>query len=205
MQSDVLSQQAKPLVAAGLRSRILLPTDADYTVRIDSYWCNNAKLKPACIIQPHSTDEVAKAVAALTRARQRFAVRAGGHNNSTGSNNITDGVTVDLGMLNSTQYDPDTQTARIGPGSKWKHVYEELEKYGRVVAGAREAEVGVGGFLLGGGNTFYTPRYGFGCDNVVADEVVLADGQVIVAAAEGEHSGEHFLLLRPICRMTEMS
>lgn len=109
--------------------------------------------------------------------------------NWAGSNNIADGVTIDLGFLNLTQYEPDTKTVCIGPGAKWKDVYAELEKYGRVVVGAREAEVGVGGFLLGGGNTFYTPRYGFACDNVIAYEVVLADGRIVTTNAEGEHSG----------------
>lgn len=193
---ESVCQQAKPLVAAGLQSRILLPTDAEYTTRNESYWCNNAKLKPACIVQPRSPSEVAQALTAIVKARQVFAVRAGGHMNWAGSNNITDGVTIDLGFLNSTHYDADTQTARLGPGTKWKHVYAELEKHGRVVVGAREAEVGVGGFLLGGGNTFYTPSHGFACDNVVAYEVVLADGRIITADAEGEHRGVYSVYFR---------
>lgn len=118
-----------------------------------------------------------------------FAVRAGGHMNWAGSNNINDGVTIDLGLLNSTQYDASTQTARLGPGAKWKDVFAELEKHGRTVVGAREAECGVGGFLLGGGNTYHTSRYGFACDNVVAYEVVLADGRIVTADADGDHSG----------------
>lgn len=185
-----LCQQAEPLVLAGLRSRVLLPTDAGYAARIDSYWCNNAKLRPACIFQPLSAAEIAKAVTALARSRQPFAVRAGGHTNWAGSNNITDGVTIDLGLLKSTSYDPATETAHLEPGAKWKDVYAELEKYGRVVAGGREAEVGVGGFLLGGGSTFYTSRYGFACDNVLAYEVVLADGRVITAEPGGDHAGK---------------
>ncbi|KKY34754.1 putative fad binding domain containing protein [Diaporthe ampelina] len=107
--------------------------------------------------------------------------------NWAGSNNINAGVTIDLGFLNSTRYDPDTQTSRLGPGAKWKDVYAELGNHGRTVVGAREAECGVGGFLLGGGNTFHTPSHGFACDNVVAYEVVLADGRIITADAEGEH------------------
>lgn len=115
--------------------------------------------------------------------------------NWAGSNNIADGVTIDLGFLNSTQYNPDTQTAHLGPGAKWKDVYDKLEKHGRAVVGAREAVVGVGGFLIGGGNTFCTPTYGFACDKVVAYEVVLANGRIIIAEAEGENIGEIYLNL----------
>jgi hypothetical protein len=39
----------------------------------------------------------------------------------------------------------------------------------------RPSYVGVAGFLTGGGNTFYTARRGFSCDQVVNFEVVLAD------------------------------
>ncbi|KAK8087782.1 hypothetical protein PG997_002743 [Apiospora hydei] len=181
-------EQARLLIEAGLGPRILTPNDAKYGARIESYGCNSAKLRPACIVQPCSTDEVAQAVRALAGARQPFAIRGGGHTNWAGSNNIAGGVTIDLGCLNSTRYHADTQLAGLGPSAKWKDVYAELEKHGRVVAGGREAEVGVGGFLLGGGNTFYTSSYGFGCDNVVEYEVVLADGRIVTADAKGDHA-----------------
>ncbi len=195
--SLTLCRQAEPLVLAGLGSRILLPTHVDYGARVDSYWCNNAKLRPACIFQPLSAAEIAKAVTALAQSRQPFAVRAGGHSNRAGSNNITDGVTVDLGLLNSTLYDPATETVHLEPGAKWKDVYAELEKYGRVVTGGREAEVGVGGFLLGGGSNFYMSRYGFACDNVLAYEVVLADGSIITAEPGGPHAGNSLHITLP--------
>lgn len=182
-----LGPPAQYLVAAGLQERILLPPDSGYAERVQSYWCNSAKLHPACIVQPRSASEVSAAVKALVGAGQVFAVRAGGHMNWAGSNNIDNGVTIDLGLLKDTSYDAVADTARIGPGAKWKDVYEELEKYGRVVAGGREAEVGVGGFLLGGGNTFHSLRYGFACDNVLAYEVVLADGRIVTADAVGEY------------------
>ncbi|XDG05870.1 hypothetical protein ABKA04_005485 [Annulohypoxylon sp. FPYF3050] len=187
--------QVECLIAAGLQSRILLPRDEGYAARIESYWCNSAKLQPACIVQPASSLEVSKAVKALADADQVFAVRAGGHSNWAGSNNIDGGVTIDLGLLSSTTYDPATERAHIAPAVKWKNVYAELEKHGRVVAGGREAEVGAGGFLLGGGNTFYTMRYGLACDSVLAYEVVLSDGRIITADADGENA-ELFRVLK---------
>lgn len=50
-----------------------------------------------------------------------------------------------------------------------------------MVAGGRERDVAVAGFLLGGGTSLYTCRWGFGCDQVVNFEVVLADGRIIEA------------------------
>jgi FAD/FMN-containing dehydrogenase len=174
-----LPAQADCLTAAGLQAQILVPGDADYDARQDSYWSNSAKIAPAAIVRPRSAQEVAAAVKALVGAKQPFAVCSGGHTNWAGSNNIEGGVTIDLSLLNSVVYDDASETAIIGPGCRWKEVYAELHKHGRAVAGGREGNVGVAGLLLGGGNTFFTARRGWACDNVVAYEVVLADGRII--------------------------
>lgn len=179
--------QAEPLIEVGLADRLLYPEHEAYLSRIDSYWCNNAKLKPACILQPRNTAEVAVGVRSLGNSKQPFAIRSGGHGNWPGINNIAGGVTIDLSLMSAVEYDRNSRLARIGPGAVWKNVYAELEKYERVVAGGREAQVGVGGFLLGGGNTFYTGRHGFGCDNILAYEVVLADGSIVLADIDGKH------------------
>ncbi|KAK4196329.1 hypothetical protein QBC40DRAFT_313788 [Triangularia verruculosa] len=173
---------AKCLLDAGLGEVVLVRGDPQYAEREASYWSNSAKLGPAAILRPRNAKEVAIAVKALAAARQPFAVRSGGHTNWAGSNNIADGITIDLGLFNTTTYNAATETADIGPGSRWRDVYSELIKHKRAVAGGREGNVGVAGLLLGGGNTFFTARRGFACDNVVAYEVVLADGRIVTAS-----------------------
>lgn len=79
---------------AGLSSQVLLPSDAEYATREDSYWTNNAKLGPACIVRPRSAEEVSMALKALVAAGQKFAVRSGGHMTWAGASNIAAGVTV---------------------------------------------------------------------------------------------------------------
>lgn len=81
--------------------------------------------------------------------------------------------------MNKTTYVEDTKVAQIEAGSIWRDVYGTLEDYGVTVPGGRTATVGVAGFLTGGGNTFYAGRRGFGCDNVVNFQVVLANGYVV--------------------------
>jgi FAD/FMN-containing dehydrogenase len=174
-----IPSQAECLTAVGLQSQTLVPGDADYDARQDSYWSNSAKIRPAAIVRPRSAEEVSVALKAVVGAKQPFAVRSGGHTNWAGSNNIEGGVTIDLSLLNTVVYDAASETASIGPGCRWREVYAELHKHGRVVAGGREGNVGVAGLLLGGGNTFFTARRGFACDNVVAYQIVLADGRII--------------------------
>lgn len=66
--------------------------------------------------------------------------------------------------------------ASIGAGARWQDVYTALETYGVTAPGGRTATVGVGGYMLAGGNNFYSSIVGLACDNVVNFEVVLADG-----------------------------
>jgi hypothetical protein len=86
--------------------------------------------------------------------------------------------------MNATTFDKDTQVASIQPGSSWQPVYETLAPHGVAVAGGRAGTVGVGGFLTGGGNSFYSASHGFGCDQVKNFEVVLADGSIINANSD---------------------
>ena len=53
---------------------------------------------------------------------------SGGHMAWTGANNIEAGVTIDLGLMTTTTYNPDTKVASLQPGGTWAQVYSELEK-----------------------------------------------------------------------------
>jgi hypothetical protein len=83
--------------------------------------------------------------------------------------------------MDAASYDPSTKLASVGPGGHWKNVFATLDSEGVVVAGGRDGNVGVAGFLLGGGNSYYATRTGFGCNTVKNYEVVLADGTVVNA------------------------
>jgi len=211
------SIQVDCLAKAGLRDRLVLPLTEEYAGRIDSYFSNSAKLKPACILMPRETAEVSFAIKALVRCQQKFAIRSGG-SNFWPSNNIDGGVTIDFGHMNTIDYDPDTQTVKLGAGAvasqvgpltlgqpsslhsvfiatckctsidRRQQIYETLAKHEVAVGAAREASVGITGLALTGGITLFTARYGFACDQVISYKVVLANGQVVTADASGQHS-----------------
>ncbi|KAL9945919.1 hypothetical protein ACHAO3_007071 [Verticillium nonalfalfae] len=96
-------------------------------------------------------------------------------------NNIDGSVTIDLGYLKATTYNTETGIASIEPASRWGDAFLALERSGVAVPSGRDGNVGIGGFLTGGGNSYYTGLYGFGCDSVVNAEIVLADGSIINA------------------------
>ena len=88
-------------------------------------------------------------------------------------------------MMNRSHYDHGRKLASVEPGAAWKDVYHDLLHNGNVtVTGGRDGGVGVGGYLLGGGISYYTGRNGFGCDEVINFEVVLANGSIIDANAD---------------------
>lgn len=181
----IIDAQINALTSAGLKGRLLLPSDEAYASRVESWWSASSRLKPWCIVQPHNTSEVSKALVALKDAGiGDFAVRSGGHSHWSGGSNIQDGVTLDLGQLNAVTYDPETKLASIGPAGRWSEVYKQLEDRGVMVAGGRDGNVGVGGFMTGAGNSYFTGKYGFACDSLVNAEVVIADGSVIEANAD---------------------
>lgn len=88
-----------------------------------------------------------------------------------GASNTFGGITIDLSNLNTLQISEDRKTASLGPGNRWEAVFDFLDPYNVTVVGGRNAGVGVGGFLLGGGISFVSRRYGWGVDNVQNYEV----------------------------------
>ncbi|KAI0138688.1 FAD binding domain-containing protein [Hypoxylon sp. NC0597] len=170
---------------AGLGDRLLFATDSGYEPQIETWYAGNGRMRPYCLVLPQTTEEVSTALTALVNANDgagdwHIAVRSGGHG-YPGSNNIANGVTIDLTMMNSTSYDQEAKIAKIQPGGRWRDIYAELDKHGVTVTGGRDGDVGVGGFLLGGGNSFFSGRMGFGCDSVLNFEVVLANGTIVNA------------------------
>jgi FAD/FMN-containing dehydrogenase len=167
------------LEEAGL-AHVLYPNTTDYANRTSSYWSVSAQLAPSCIVQPTYTGDVVKVVNTLVQSAScsstKFAVRSGGHTVWAGSNNINDGVTIDLGLMKTVTLDKNASTASIQPGARWMNVYGALDTEGWTVPGGRAGSVGVAGFLTGGGNSFFAARVGFACDNVKNFELVTASG-----------------------------
>jgi hypothetical protein len=177
------SLQCDRLLSAGLQSLVLLPDSDDYVKREASYWAANVPLQPNCIVQPRTSEEVSRVVKVLASADGLVAVRSGGHTQWAGSNDVNQGVTIDLGRMTDVTYDARSKLASLQPGSRWGDVYEKLLNYSVCVPGGRDGNVGIGGFLTGGGNSYYAGLYGLACDSVANFEIVLANGDIVNANA----------------------
>ena len=155
-----------------------------YKALLGSYWNLPSALAANCFIQPRTTEQVAGAVSILSEAKCKFAVKGGGHGLLVGANGIKDGVTIDMREMRRTVLSTDKQTVFVGAGAKWGEVYSTLDPLGYGIPGGRSSDVGVGGLVLGGGNSFFAARYGFVCDNVKNFELVLGNGTITNANAK---------------------
>jgi len=163
--------------------RVLQSNEAAFDSFTGGYWSQQqSDVMPFCIFEAPNAASVSVAILLSRLSQCPFAAKGGGHAAFTGASNIEGGITISLESLNTIQVSSDKKTVDIGPGNKWGQVYTELAKSDLAVAGGRVAPIGVGGFTLGGGISFFSNIYGWACDNVISYEVVLASGLIVVAS-----------------------
>lgn len=154
--------------------------ELDYTADQLEYWSTaSGALKPSCIISPKSAEEVAAVVTILRGNNETFAIKSGGHNPNNYFASIDGGPLVSTKLLNEVILDRGSETARIGPGNRWDDVAKALDGTGYTAIGGRIGNVGVGGYMLGGGLSFMSAEYGWASNNVVEYELVLANSSII--------------------------
>ncbi|KAH6704289.1 FAD binding domain protein [Leptodontidium sp. MPI-SDFR-AT-0119] len=161
-----------------LSSKVSFPGNPAYVSTQESYFSlQEAALSPACVIAPGSSQDVAEAVKIISGIPScQFAIKGQTHAPAAGFANINTGVTIDMTSLDSVAVNGDYTVASVGGGASWLDVYMYLDALGLAVAGGRNGAVGVGGLTLGGGISYFAPRVGWACDNVVNFEIVLASG-----------------------------
>ncbi|KAJ5691716.1 oxidoreductase FAD-binding protein [Penicillium malachiteum] len=201
-----LSKCEQALLAKLGSDVVLLSRTAVYQSCNDAYFSEqNSDLQPRCILSPRNTQEVSDILTIALpffkplQASDQFrycpiAIRSGGHCFSTGSSNTENGFTIDLRHLNSITVHEDQQIVSIGPGATWGDVYSKLDPLHSSVAGARAAQVGVGGISVGGGISFFSTQHGWTCDSLIRAEVVLSDGRILIA--DEENNSELLIALR---------
>jgi FAD/FMN-containing dehydrogenase len=109
------------------------------------------------------------------------AVRGGGHD-VMGRSVCEGGVLIDVALMNTISVSPDRNSARVEAGARAGQVNEALHAHARAAALGCNPGVGVAGLTLGGGLGWLLGRFGATCDNVVAVDLVTADGRQLRAS-----------------------
>ena len=171
-------------LAAVLRGDLIRPTDVGYDQARAVY---NAMIdkRPAAIARCR---DVADVIACVRFGREHgveIAVRGGGHN-AAGLGVWDDALVIDLSLLRSTTVSPEDHTVRADAGCTWGDVDHATVAFGMATPSGFLASTGVAGLTLGGGIGYLTRRFGLTVDNLIAADVVLADG-TFVTASESSH------------------
>jgi FAD/FMN-containing dehydrogenase len=146
-----------------------------YNAMIDLY--------PNAVVRCVDLADVRAAVRFADREQVTVAIRGGGHGIG-GLGTCEDGLVIDLSLMKGIHVDPMARTVRVGGGCTWGEVDHTTHAFGLVTPSGTVSTTGVGGLTLGGGIGHLTRRYGLTIDNLLAVEIVLADGQVMTASAE---------------------
>ncbi|PYH81523.1 FAD-binding domain-containing protein [Aspergillus uvarum CBS 121591] len=167
-----------------LQDRLITPAlTPHYHTAVTTPWSQTCWTHAAGYIYPRTVAELAQALAILTQTDTKFALRATGHNPNAGFSSADESALVlDISRFREMEVTADG-VARVGAGCTWGEVYGWLEARGLEAVGARQVQVGVAGFVLGGGMGALPNLYGTGADGVRNYEVLLADGRVVDANA----------------------
>ena len=124
--------------------------------------------------------DVAAAVAFARHNKLDVAIRGGGHNGA-GLAMVDDGLVIDLSPMKGIHVDPAARTVRVAGGCTWGEVDQATHAHGLAVPSGIISTTGVGGLTLGGGLGYLSRAYGLTIDNLLAVDIVLADGRLVTA------------------------
>ena len=164
------------------RGTVLEPGDTGYEEARKVY---NAMIdrRPRLIAQCTDAADVMAAVRMAKANDLRVSIRGGGHN-AAGLGVCDDGLVIDLAPIRYVRVDPATRSVQVGAGCKWSDVDHATHAFGLAVPSGIVSSTGVAGLTLGGGIGHLTRKCGLTIDNLLAVDMVLADGSFVVASAE---------------------
>jgi len=134
--------------------------------------------RPAAIVRPADAAEVARVVGLARDTGLELAVRSGGH--SLAGHSVADGgIVLDLSQLTALEVDRERRSAWAQTGLTAGAYTKAVGADGLVTGFGDTGSVGIGGLTLGGGVGYLVRRHGLTIDNLLAAEVVTADGRVL--------------------------
>jgi FAD/FMN-containing dehydrogenase len=167
-----------------LRGELVLPADAAYEAA-RRVWNGAIDKRPAAIVFCADADDVREAVTWARSEGCLVAVRSGGHN-VAGLSVCDDGLVIDLSHMKGITVDPERRIARAEAGLNLGEFDTATQAHGLATTMGVNTDTGIAGLTLGGGFGKLGRKYGLTCDNLLAAEIVTADGRLLRTSA-GEH------------------
>lgn len=154
---------------------VIGPGDPDYD-NARAVFPGGFDRRPAAIVQPADAADVARAIAFARDSGWPLAVRSGGH--SGAAHGVCDrGLVIDVRSLKGIDIDAATRTAWAGAGVTAKEYTSAVGEHGLATGFGDTGSVGLSGITLAGGIGFLVRKHGLAIDNLLAAEIVTADGE----------------------------
>jgi FAD/FMN-containing dehydrogenase len=164
-----------PKLRTAFNGRIIAPADTGYD-EARSVFYGGIDHKPALIIRAKDADDVSRVILLARETGLELAVRSGGH--STAGHSVSDGgIVLNLSEMRALQIDVEEHTTWVETGLTTGEYTTAAGKYGLATGFGDTGSVGIGGITLGGGIGYLVRKYGLSIDDLLAAELVTADGQ----------------------------
>ncbi|HEY9477467.1 MAG TPA: FAD-binding oxidoreductase [Microbacteriaceae bacterium] len=165
-----------------LGDRVITPDHADYDIARTGFY-GGVDRRPAAMVRAGTADDVAATVTLVRDAGGSLAVRSGGH--SMAHHSLSDGgIVLDLSAMKTLRIDPEERTAWAEPGLTAGEFLAGLDEHGLVAGFGDTGSVGIAGITLGGGVGYLSRVHGLTIDNLIAADVVTAEGELVRADAD---------------------
>jgi FAD/FMN-containing dehydrogenase len=166
-------------LADQLEGRVIAPDSPDYD-KARTVFYGDVDRRPSAIFKVANADDVARAIAHAREAGLEFAVRSGGHS-VAGHSTTEGGIVIDLSDMKKLEIDHQRRTAWAETGLTAGEYTAAAARHGLATGFGDAGSVGIGGITLGGGVGFLVRKHGLTIDDLLAAEIVTADGDLLYA------------------------
>ena len=168
-------------MVASFRGELVRPSDASYDEH-RNIWNGSIDRYPALIARCAGVADVIAAVRFARRANLAVAVRGGGHS-FPGLSTCDGGIVIDLSPMKGIRVDPIERTARVQAGALLGELDRETQAFGLAVPAGIVTHTGLAGLTLGGGIGWLRRKYGLTVDQLLAVDMITADGEFVKASS----------------------
>ena len=180
--SRALDEAAIKAFSSRVRGQLLRPEDDGYDEARTVFY-GGFDRRPELIARVKDATDISRVIALARENGLELAVKSGGHS-VAGHSTIDGGIVLDLSEMKNLELDVEGRTAWAQTGLTAGEYTAATAAHGLATGFGDTGSVGIGGITLGGGVGYLVRKHGLTIDDLLAAEVVTADGELLRVDAE---------------------